>query len=37
MYEQTLYKVLKDYINPKILKKTIGIKSGSMDITKNMI
>ena len=21
MYEQTLYKVLKDYINPKILKK----------------
>ena len=37
MYEQTLYTVLENYINPKILKKIIGIKNGSMDIIKNTI
>jgi len=37
MYTQTLYKILKNHIDPKVLKKLIGIKNGSMDITKIMI
>ena len=37
MYKQTLWSELKDYINPKILKKIIGIKNGSMVIMLNMI
>ena len=35
MYKQSLYKVLEDYINPKILlKNIINIKNGSMVIMK---
>ncbi len=37
MYEQTLYKILPDYVKPKILKEITGIKNGSMVIMKNMI
>ena len=36
MYKQELYKILPNYVKPKILKKIIGIKNGSMDTMRIM-
>ena len=35
-YEQTLWKELKDIVNPKILAKIIDLKNGNMVIMKIM-
>lgn len=37
MYEQTLYKILKDHVKPKVLKELIGTRNGITVITKNTI
>ena len=36
MYKQTLYKIVKERINPQSIKRIISLKNGSMVIIKNM-